>query len=1188
MKRVIWILLTVLSCSVMSVDLEIYVGGNNNFEPNVMLILDDSGSMAYSMDGTEFRNDKNELILTSESRWSITVPIIINIINKLQNVRVGLALFNKTVKEGRKSRIFVPIGPLDEPSLGKPELTTRQHIINVLNQGLFGGGTPLSVSLEDVYRYLVGKERKRIEFSKEDVKKFKNTESTDFFGFTDDVLSDAYPSPIIHECQNTQVTLFTDGRPSGLVFLNDSARKNIFSKNRFVGANLQQVITLPGTNSRRVFNVQLNQNCSPFSSVCLDEIAYHMSQVMHQPNFAQLGETFNLPRRQTKLLNEFNAENPNASHGVIRVNTIGAGEEETFFNANGSATSAGLLLIKTAIAGRGEFFLATSEQELEEALSSTLESVSVANQSLIPPVISATSFNPLALDDFAYVPIFEPSTEGTINWQGNLKKYRFEVKDSIRQLVGKNGTNLYQQTANGVSFNVNATDEWSSETGTAGEVAKGGVRESLSTNKQRTIVTVLPDPTTGVVQYKPMLRLTRPEVEAEVIKRIQAGIEVGISDQKTIVRPDATFSSQGFIDLRRWIFSGGNGATGTLNGTDVFGAPIHGSPIPIVTKRGTSSTSNDEKRIIVVGTDRGILHFFDADTGEERLAFIPPEMFPGLNVYRRGSAGIKGKPMGMDGFIEVISDVRSGGDRVTVVVGARRGANVYYVLDLKIDANGELSRRVLQHRVTILNDKLSPLYGQFGQSWPRPILNRVKVNPLDDSEDGMVVGLFAGGYDPRQDQYVGATADDVPLRDEDTVGQFITLVNLNRPNSSSYGKPIWAAMSRDLEDSLSLGSQVRVTTDRLRDMKNSFPSEAVWVDMDGDGLREKFFVVDIQGRIFRFDLDQAAAIAAGGNNPTRNMLRNIKGGLVADLTRRGGNTPLNRKQRAIRFYERPSVFRGTVPLRANTDSDLEATGTRQVIKMALGSGYRAHPLVLADDQFSADPYHLQDRFYILALDNVDSIPVKYESFNERRLENVTNDGLGYWSLNDDRKKRYDADISNKLAIQDNSGNERTINQRTFGIYVDLFTAIGGQARNDGEKVFSPPTTAAGQVLFTTYVPPDETSNRCELNLGNSFLYAMDANNWRVDPFWRIGSSPDDTAGDGDKVSSDFNVDQGRYPLPFPGFGASAAHTGPAFGDEGGGYSTGSVGGIQIHRHDQPDENTASKALKRLYWQELSE
>ena len=1160
MKIIIWMLLTALSISVRSVDLEIYVGGNEDFEPNVMLILDDSGSMRRNLAGDLFLNTTDP-----DSRWNITVSTITNIVNRLQNVRVGLAVFNRASPSG--SRILVPIDSLDKDSILSSSRTTRQEIIAALNYNP-NGLTPLSAALEDTYRYLVGRERQ-------------------IGTFNDNVRNNPYPSPIINECQNTQVTLFTDGSPSSETSTNDTARQFIFSRNNFVGANLQKSITLPGTTVQRLFNVQLNQNCSPNSSVCLDEIAYHMSQVMHQPNLAQLGEKFNLPRRQTKLLNQFNETNPNASYGVIRVNTIGAGAESTFFNGS-NPTFAGDLLIDTSIAGRGEFFLATSRQELEDALSSSLESVSVANQSLIPPVISATSFNPLALDDFAYVPVFEPSTEGSISWQGNLKKYRFEIKDSIRQLVGKNGNNLYQVTASGVSFNATATDEWSSESGTAGEVGKGGVRESLSTNRQRTIVTVLPDPTTGVVQHKAMLRLTRPEVADEVIGRIQAGIEVGSSDQKTIVRPDTNFSQQDFNALRQWIFSGGAGATATTNGSGIFGAPVHGSPIPIVTKRGTSSTSNDEKRVIAVGTDRGILHFFDADTGEERLAFIPPEMFPGLNVYRRGSADIEGKPMGMDGFIEVISDVRSGGDRVTLVVGARRGANVYYVLDLKIDDNGELSKRVLQHRVTILNDKLSPLYGQFGQSWPRPILNRVKVNPLDDSEEGMVVGLFAGGYDPRQDQYAGATASEVPLRDEDTVGQFIAMVNLNRPNSSSYGKPIWAAMSRDLEDSLSLGNEVRVTTDGMEDMKNSFPSEAVWVDMDGDGLREKFFVVDIHGRIFRFDLDQEAARAAGGSNAARTMLRTIKGGLVANLARRGGNTPLNRKRRAIRFYERPSVFRGTVPLRANSNNELEATGTRSVIKMALGSGYRAHPLILADDQFTREPYHQQDRFYILALDNVDSIPDRYESFNERRLEDVTRDGLGYWSLNDNRKKRYDADISNKLAIQDNSGNERTVRQRTFGIYVNLFTPIGGQPRNDGEKVFSPPTTAAGQVLFTTYVPPGEASSRCELNLGNSFLYAMDADNWRADPFWRIGSSPDDTAGDGDKVSSDFNADQGRYPLPFPGFGASAAHTGPAFGDEGGGYATGSVGGIQIHRHDQPDENTASKALKRLYWQELSE
>ncbi len=1143
MKKILLpiILPSLISLGAQATDLEVYVGGADNIETNVMLLLDDSGSM-----GTAFGTG---------TRWTITRDIIQRVVSSLKDIRVGLAVFNGSATyNGSASRIIVPIENIEkEIDYNGGKVAVKDVISRELNRLGPGGGTPLSLSAEDVYWYLAGKERDK---SGNAIAKPRN-------------------SPITHECQNTKITLFTDGAPSNYA---NTIQSTVLNK---LATSAEKTYThemeLPGVTGKTTQSMTLTKSCGA-ASTCLDDLGAYMGRFMAE---VKNDEKFNLEPGQKKLLNKYDATDPKKSRGVITVSTIGAGARTTFVDAANNPTNpTGQLMISTAAGGRGEFFLADDPVKLEEALKSSLAGEPISNQSLVPPSISASSFNPLALSEDVFLPVFEPTTDGSINWIGNLKKFKYSVTDGIQKIVGHNNIPLYKENAAGeierdaegnISLSATVSDLWGQAAG-GPEVAKGGARDKLLNNASRTIMTVVPTSNTDKkIQNKPLVPIDNGSVKNEVFARVHAGVTIGDSNQKEVVPQNKNFKDQGtaYQDFIDWVKTGkkkssGGTTTGTgtgtgggtppVNGVDILGAPIHSSPV-------TLTDTDGKPTIIVMGTDRGVLHFFDAKTGEEKMAFIPPEMFAGLHKYYDGGSNVDSKPMGMDGFISVITNKESP-RRVTLFIGTRRGSDVYYLLDLALNNDGSLGTG---HKVTILDEHLDKLYGKFGQTWARPIAYRA-TKPFDEDKS-KVIGFVSGGYDPKQDNYEDYKLND--KSDPDSVGNFVAVIDLDKPGTDSYGKPIWYASSKSIPGASG-------TFEKLTGMTHSIVSEPAIADFDNDGLHDKFFVVDINGKAFRFDMDVS-------QSSVKTIVEKTEGVMVADLTDFQSKESANNISRR-RFYERPDVFLGSVPRTKDG-------GSVKVIKMAFGSGYRAHPLKLGT-QKGKKGYHIEDKFYILVLDNPFSKPDTTTTATVIKenllIDAVKEKALTYWKNdtgatgNQANQKTYDKKIREGLAVFD--GNTKNTS-RKYGIFLDLF---GGPDGDDGEKLITRPTTAGNQILFTTYVPPAIESDKCVLNLGRSYLYAFDAANFIPDPFWSLGAPQPAN----EKLSKDFDADKGRYPLPFPGLGSSAVHTGTDVTSTGQMLQTANIGGVAIYRDPSKDPKNPginpNDMLYRLYWQEMVE
>ena len=194
----------------------------------------------------------------------------------------------------------------------------------------------------------------------------------------------------------------------------------------------------------------------------------------------------------------------------------------------------------------------------------------------------------------------------------------------------------------------------------------------------------------------------------------------------------------------------------------------------------------------------------------------------------------------------------------------------------------------------VIQGGVTPGFEKLGQTWSLPAVLRVKRGAGNP-----FVVAFGGGYDINQDS--------VKTRVEtaDTVGNHIYMVD------AFTGTPVWTAGP---------GGNLTIP------FTHSIPSELRAIDLDGNGYADRLYFGDMGGQVWRINLNQTTNV-----NATTSYYK------LANLA--GDTEATNR-----RFFYPPSV-------------GLASSGTSRFLAVAIGSGYRAHPLnTVIDDHF----YLLQD------------------------------------------------------------------------------------------------------------------------------------------------------------------------------------------------------------------------------------
>jgi type IV pilus assembly protein PilY1 len=504
-------------------------------------------------------------------------------------------------------------------------------------------------------------------------------------------------------------------------------------------------------------------------------------------------------------------------------------------------------------------------------------------------------------------------------------------------------------------FNETSRSYWTAEgTEDGGDVVIGGAASNLTHDLN--IFTHLTD-SQGVLNT---------EITADTVTRDLLGLE-------------STTSDEDHLALIDWLNRRSDDETRTQ-----MEDPLHSQPI-VVNYSYTTDVDNNTVTadgVVFVGTNSGYLHAFKADKNnfKEYFSFMPQELLANAELYRTNDTD-ESKPYGVDGPINywhVDTNQNSQVDedeKVYLFFGLRRGGRHYYALDI---SDPEAPR--FQWKIS---GGLGDDFDKMGQSWSPMTL--AKVNWEGKTK---VVLLFGGGYDP--------TEDDQLTRTEHTMGNAVYMID------PETGDLLWSASDSD-------------ATTNLKEMTSAITSQIKPVDFDGDQITDYFFVSDIGGRIWRFDI----------NPETEDKSDFIAGaGMLFDA-----NEGSNDYQR---FYYSPSVSYFVDP-----------TGD-QFLTLAIGSGFRAHPLQATT----------QDSFYIIKDSYIVKAPTTYETLERDDLHFIPED------------------------------NQLTSAVSTSGWYFDL---------SAGEKVMSSPLTANGNMYFTTFAPliSNADANTCNADVGQSMAYTVD-------------------------------------------------------------------------------------------------
>jgi type IV pilus assembly protein PilY1 len=409
-----------------------------------------------------------------------------------------------------------------------------------------------------------------------------------------------------------------------------------------------------------------------------------------------------------------------------------------------------------------------------------------------------------------------------------------------------------------------------------------------------------------------------------------------------------------------------------------MGDPLHSTPVAV----NYGGTDANPDITLYVATNEGYLHAINTTDGSEQFSFIPQELLPNLDIQYTNNSAVS-HPYGLDGQLTVWSnDANNNGVLEDAAGNTETGEFAYLYAGMRRGGDNYYALDVTDRSAPKLKWEITGGTGNFtqlGQSWSKMELAHIK-----SSGAARTVLLFGGGYDVNQDTETAGT---------DTTGNAVYMID------ADTGARLWWAGKTSSGASL-----------ELADMSYSMPAAVMTGDLNADGYTDIMFAVDMGGQVWRFDFNNS------GSDTT------ITGGVVARLD----GTNANERRR---FYNKPDV------------SLLDVNGSVKYA-VAIGSGYRAHPLSTAT----------QDRFYMLYFGNVYSPPATYTALTESDLVDVTSN-----------------------------------------LTPDLSTASGWRMDlQTGEKVLANSLTVDGMVFFTTYKPDSSVTNSCAPSQGVGRLYALNA------------------------------------------------------------------------------------------------
>ena len=424
---------------------------------------------------------------------------------------------------------------------------------------------------------------------------------------------------------------------------------------------------------------------------------------------------------------------------------------------------------------------------------------------------------------------------------------------------------------------------------------------------------------------------------------------------------------------------------------NVLGDPMHAKPASVI-YGGTLASPDAKDAVIFTATNDGYVHAITADTGVEMWAFIPPVMLASIHdLYIDDPT--PDKHYGIDGNLVALKvDINQNG-----IVEPGGGDKVFLFFGMRRGGD--------QYYAMDITDKNAPKllwvrdandFPLLGQTWSTPTLSRMVINGAAQNPDYLTL-TFGGGYDTTQDN---------PLISTDVQGTGIYIID------TISGNLLWRA-GPDGGADLQLGR-----------MQFSIPAGVRVIDVDNDQFADRMYAADMGGQVWRFDIFNGQPVGTF-----------MTGGAIASLGAADSGIPTVLNSR--RFYNA-------------TDVALFNKQDIPYLNIAIGSGYRAHPLNM----------NQEDRFYSIR---------DYDILG--KLSQPQYDALTPLSEVDL------ADVSNDLTP--------VLPPNAKGWFLDL--------PDVGEKVLAEARTFDNKIFFSTFTP-GSSGNGCIPSQGRNKLYVVAVEN----------------------------------------------------------------------------------------------
>lgn len=645
-----------------------------------------------------------------------------------------------------------------------------------------------------------------------------------------------------------------------------------------------------------------------------------------------------------------------------------------FLDSNGNK-KANLTNVQEAaywgIVGEGGWYPGNSSQDVVDSVNDFISNLSrdIPSVTTGSPTVPRDALNPAELQDDAYYQTFQPTPNTNYQlWLGNLKKFKVDGNGILK---GQSGAKVFNNNGSLVEptydENGNITsavyDYWAKniETAVANSdeltvgsrkfAARGGAWSQLllgakaDKTAQRKLLTNRTANGTGIsatfngggtlrqVQLTDLTDTTYKNDANRAYLVSLLGYNLDVTTPPTSI--DNLLTQK---PLRQ------------------VGAVMHSYPV-LVTNKGKLSYNKANKVMestgredyILFGTTQGLLHVVDAETGEEKFAFVPNEMVENQkNAFRESTVtngGMQNLYYGIDGpwtldtryVVDGAGNLTVGAGRTSAQKGwqiayggLRMGGRSYYALDLSNINSPELKFHIDPASQKVYSGSTSKTFTELqymGQSWSKPSIAWVNWGGL--RKRVMFVG---GGYD--------AGGDDGDARTNGVKGTYAGYENHNYNQSNKKGGGVymfdadngdllwWASANASSTSGAATNTGVIAT--KYDALKYSVTAQIRTVDRDGDDLIDHIYFGDLGGQLFRIDFDNSQA-TKGAVPKTPVRLLN-----------------LNAAEKSPRFYDMPSF------------SLYNSSSGETFALISIGSGNRSQPL---QDFSAADSSYDYDAIY---------------------------------------------------------------------------------------------------------------------------------------------------------------------------------------------------------------------------------